>query len=105
MLVQHSSLDNGSQIKSIVRLGLLLNGGRKHTTNALLIILSVVVTSNYRRIVKISFSMRVAREIAAIENEHVMRSTIDNYRHRMGLKLFHGIQRPLKTETHIFDRL
>lgn len=44
----------------IVRSGLLLTGGRKRTTNALLIIRSVVVSSNYRRIVKTSFSMRVA---------------------------------------------
>jgi len=47
----------------------------------------------------------VAREIAARQKEYVTRSTIDNYRHRMGLKAFHVIQKPLKTETHISDRL
>ena len=73
--------------------------------NVLLIILNVMTTSNYRRIVKISFSMRVAREIADRQKEYVTRSTIDNYRHRMGLKPFHVIQKPLKTETHISDGL
>jgi hypothetical protein len=105
MLVQHSLLDNGSQIKSIVRPGLLLNGGRKHTMNVLLIILNVVATSNYRRIVKISFSVRVARKIVERQKEYVTRCTIDNCRHRMGLKPFHVIRKPLKTETHISDRL
>jgi hypothetical protein len=60
MLLQHSSLDNGSQKKSIVRHGLLLNGGKSHTMNVLLIIPNVAVTSNYHRIVKTSFSMRAA---------------------------------------------
>ena len=31
--------------------------------------------------------------------------TINNYRHREGLKPFHAIPKPLKTETHISDRL
>ena len=33
------------------------------------------------------------------------RRTINNYRHREGLKPFHVIPKPLKTETHISDRL
>jgi hypothetical protein len=47
----------------------------------------------------------VAREIAGRQKEYVTRRTIDNYRHRMGLKPFHVIQKSLKTETRISDRL
>jgi hypothetical protein len=50
-------------------------------------------------------SSTVAKEIAERQKEYIARSTIDNYRHRAGLKLFHVIQKPLKTETHISDRL
>ena len=47
----------------------------------------------------------VAKEIAEKHKEYVVPRTINNYRHREGLKPFHVIPRPLKTETHISDRL
>jgi hypothetical protein len=50
-------------------------------------------------------SSTVAKEIAERQKEYVHRSTIDNYRHKTGLKPFHVIKKPLKTETHISDRL
>lgn len=47
----------------------------------------------------------VAKEIAEKQKEYVTRQTVNNYRHRQGLKPFHVIPKPLKTETHISDRL
>ena len=47
----------------------------------------------------------VEKEIAEKHKEYVVPRTINNYRHREGLKPFHVIPRPLKTETHISDRL
>jgi hypothetical protein len=47
----------------------------------------------------------MAKEIAEKHNEYVVPKTIANYRHREGIKPFHVISRPLKTETHISDRL
>jgi hypothetical protein len=47
----------------------------------------------------------VAKEIAEKQKEYVTRQTVDNYRRREGLKPFHVISRPLKSETHISDRL
>jgi len=47
----------------------------------------------------------VAKEIAEKQKEYVTRRTINNYRHREGLKSFHVIPKPLKSETHISDRL
>ena len=47
----------------------------------------------------------VAKEIAEKQKEYVTRQTINNYRRREGLKPFHVISRPLKSETHISDRL
>ncbi|CAF1684128.1 unnamed protein product [Adineta ricciae] len=49
--------------------------------------------------------MREATKIAARQKEYVTRSTIDNYRNRMGLEPFHVIRKPLKSETQISDRL
>jgi hypothetical protein len=43
----------------------------------------------------------VAKEIAEKQKEYVTRRTINNYRHKEGLKPFHVIQKPLKSETHI----
>jgi transposase len=43
----------------------------------------------------------VAKEIAEKRKEYVVSRTINNYRHREGLKPFHVIPKPLKTETHI----
>jgi hypothetical protein len=50
-------------------------------------------------------SYALVKEIAAKHKEYVVPKTVDNYRHREGLKAFHVIPRPLKTETHISDRL
>ena len=50
-------------------------------------------------------SYALVKEIAIRHKEYVVRKTVDNYRHREGLKPFHVIQRPLKTETHISNRL
>jgi hypothetical protein len=50
-------------------------------------------------------SYTLVKEIAAKHKEYVTPKTIDNYRHREGLKPFHVIPKPLKTETHISDRL
>jgi hypothetical protein len=50
-------------------------------------------------------SYALVKEIAAKHKEYVVRKTVDNYRHREGLKQFHVIPRPLKIETHISDRL
>ena len=47
----------------------------------------------------------VATEIAEKYAEYVAPRTINNYRHREGLKPFHAIPKPLKTEAHISDRL
>jgi hypothetical protein len=47
----------------------------------------------------------VAKEIAEKQNEYVTRRTINNYRHREGLKPLHVIPKPLKSETYISDRL
>ncbi|CAF1928429.1 unnamed protein product [Rotaria magnacalcarata] len=47
----------------------------------------------------------VAKEIAEKQKEYVTRRTISNYRGREGLKPFHVIAKPLKSETHISDRL
>ncbi|CAF0795877.1 unnamed protein product [Rotaria sordida] len=47
----------------------------------------------------------VAKKIAEKQKEYVTRRTINNYRHREGLKPFHVIPQPLKSETHISDRL
>ena len=47
----------------------------------------------------------VTKEIAEKQNEYVTRRTINNYRHREGLKPFHVIPKPLKAETHMSDRL
>ncbi|CAF3731401.1 unnamed protein product [Rotaria sp. Silwood1] len=47
----------------------------------------------------------VAKEIAQKQKEYITRQTIYNYRHREGLKPFHVIPKPLKSETHISDRL
>jgi hypothetical protein len=47
----------------------------------------------------------VAKEIAEKQKEYVTRQTVNNYRHREGLKPFHVIPKPLKSETHISDRL
>jgi hypothetical protein len=45
------------------------------------------------------------KEIVEKHKEYVVPKTVDNYRHREGLKPFHVIVRPLKTETYISDRL
>jgi hypothetical protein len=47
----------------------------------------------------------VAKEIAEEQKEYATRRTINNYRHREGLKPFHIIPKPFKSETHISDRL
>jgi hypothetical protein len=47
----------------------------------------------------------VAKEIAEKRKEYVAPRIINNYRHREGLKAFHVILKPLKTETHISGRL
>jgi hypothetical protein len=47
----------------------------------------------------------VAKEIAEKQKEYVTRRTINNYRDREGLKLFHVIAKLLKSENHISDRL
>ncbi|CAF3799088.1 unnamed protein product [Rotaria sp. Silwood1] len=47
----------------------------------------------------------VAKKIAEKQKEYVTRRTINNDRHREGLKPFHVIPKPLKSETHISDRL
>lgn len=47
----------------------------------------------------------VAKEIAEKQKEYVTRRTINNYRDREGLEPFHVIPKPLKSETHISDRL
>ncbi|CAF1372224.1 unnamed protein product [Adineta steineri] len=50
-------------------------------------------------------SYALVKGIATKHKEHVTSKTIDNYRHREGLKPFHVIPKPLKTETHISNRL
>ena len=46
----------------------------------------------------------MTKKIAEKQGEYVVPRTI-NYRHREGLKPSHVIPKPLKTETHISDRL
>lgn len=48
---------------------------------------------------------QVARQILDTRNKSVVRQTVRNYRIREGLKPFHVISKPLKTETHVRDRL
>jgi hypothetical protein len=55
--------------------------------------------SSYHKQVKTLSLKRV------VDKEYVVPSTINNYRHREGLKPFHVILKPLKAETHISDRL
>jgi len=50
-------------------------------------------------------SYALVKEIAAKYGGYVTQKTVNNYRHREGLKPFHVIPKPLKTETHISDRL
>jgi hypothetical protein len=45
----------------------------------------------------------VAKEIAEKQKEYATGRTVNNYRHREGLKPFHVIPKPLKSETHISD--
>jgi transposase len=48
---------------------------------------------------------QVAQEILQRRGKRVTHMTVFNYRQREGLKPFHVIARPLKTQTHIEDRL
>jgi hypothetical protein len=48
---------------------------------------------------------KVAQEILQVRGKRVSHVTIGHYRRREGLKPFHVISRPLKTKTHIEDRL
>ncbi|CAF2938750.1 unnamed protein product [Rotaria sp. Silwood2] len=47
----------------------------------------------------------VVKEIAEKQKETAVRRTINNYRHREGLKPLRVIPKSLKSETHISDRL
>ncbi|CAF2600198.1 unnamed protein product [Rotaria sp. Silwood2] len=48
---------------------------------------------------------QAGQDIIREASEYVTRRTINDYRHREGLKPFHVISKPLKSETHISDRL
>jgi len=54
---------------------------------------------------KRSGNRKVAQEILQKRGKRVDQSTISRYRTREGLKPFHVVARPLKTQTHIEDRL
>jgi hypothetical protein len=47
----------------------------------------------------------VAKKSAEKQKEYVVLRLINNYHHREGLKPFHVIPKPLKSETHISDQL
>lgn len=47
----------------------------------------------------------LTKEIAEEQNEYVTGRTINNYRHREGLKPFDVIPKSLKSEIHVSDRL
>jgi hypothetical protein len=47
----------------------------------------------------------VAQEILQLRGKRVDQRTVGRYRAREGLKPFHVISRPLKTKTHVADRL
>jgi hypothetical protein len=47
----------------------------------------------------------MAKKIAKKQKEYVVPRIINKYRHRAGLKSFHIIPKPLKSESHISDRL
>ena len=47
----------------------------------------------------------VAKDTAEKQKEYVTGRTVNNYRHREGIKPFHVIPKPLKSETYISDRL
>jgi transposase len=49
-------------------------------------------------------SRKVARKILEKTRQQVSYSTVRRERHRQGLKPFHVISKPLKTNTHIEDR-
>jgi hypothetical protein len=48
---------------------------------------------------------KIAQEILQTRGKRVNRSTVGGYRQREGLKAFHVIARPLKTQTHMEDRM
>jgi len=48
---------------------------------------------------------KMAAEIFQKRDKTVSRETIRLYRHQQGLKPFHVIAKPLKTDTHVMDRL
>jgi hypothetical protein len=54
--------------------------------------------------IKGSGSRKVAKEILEKRGKRVSHMTIYNERYRQGLKPFHVIAKPLKTNTHIEDR-
>ncbi len=49
-------------------------------------------------------SRKIAREILEKTRQRVSHMTVNRERHRQGLKPFHVIAKPLKTNTHIEDR-
>ena len=71
--------------------------------------------TDYHKLVNTSFMKQMVdkenvvllcrRKIAERQREYVVPRTINNYRHREGLKSFHVILKPLKSENHISDRL
>ena len=47
----------------------------------------------------------ILKDIAEKQTEYITGRTVNNYRQREGIKPFHVIPKPLKSETHISDRL
>ena len=101
--MHHSSIEIGLQEKFIIRFDLLRTGDKSHVTNVFLIIQTLVLSLNYQDLAKKLFwkpvvhkeKAVVTKEIAEKRKEYVVPRTINNYRHREGLK----------TETHVSDRL
>ena len=81
ILVQHLIIATGSQRKFSVRFDLLSAGGQRKRCSV------------------------VAKDIAERRKEYVAPRTINNCRHREGLRPFHVIPKPFKTETDISARL
>lgn len=71
----------------------------------------LILSQESRKIIESSSNMQkkscsqVARKILEDRNKKVDRETVRLYRIRVGLKAFHVTSKPLKTETHIQDRL
>ena len=74
----------------------------------------LMLSLNYQKLVDTLFVKQMVNKgkavllwqrILQISKKNMSGRTVNNYRHRGGTKPFHDIPKPLKSETHISDRL